>query len=104
MLNATSSLASRGFVPPEMLAANTPKTPTQDETREVFDQFVGETFYGQMLASMRKTQGKPAYFHGGRAEEVMQGQMDQLMTQHLSEATAGSFSGPMFDLFALARK
>ena len=37
------------------------------ELRDVFDQFVGETFYRQMLASMRKTVGKSAYFDGGRA-------------------------------------
>ncbi|MBL8826643.1 MAG: rod-binding protein [Planctomycetaceae bacterium] len=104
MLSTTSSLSSRGFVPPNLLAANAPQTPTADATRETFDRFVGETFYGQMLASMRKTQEKPAYFHGGRAEEVFQGQMDQLITQELTAATPGSFSGNMFDLFALARK
>lgn len=99
-----SPLSSRGFVPPAMLQSAAPQVPQQDEAREVFDQFVGETFFGQMIASMRKTQGKPAYFHGGRAEEVFQGQLDQLMTEHLTEATAGSFSGPMYDLFALSRK
>ena len=34
---------------------------------KAFDSFVGETFYGQMLKSMRKTVGKAAYFDGGRA-------------------------------------
>src|SRR5690606_35299167 len=32
------------------------------EVREAFTQFVGETFYGHMLKSMRSTVGKPAYF------------------------------------------
>ena len=77
--------------------------PTADKGREVFDQFVGETFFGQMLASMRKSVGKPAYFHGGRAEEVFQGQLDQVLGEHLSKASEGSFSGPMYELFTLAR-
>jgi hypothetical protein len=50
---------------------------------------------------MRKTVRKPAYFHGGRAEEVFQGQLDQVLSEKLSEASAGSFSGPMYELFCL---
>lgn len=103
MISGVSTIASRGFLPPQLLAAQT-QAPRPDEAREVFDQFVGETFFGQMLSAMRKTQGKPAYFHGGRAEEVFQGQLDQVLGEHLSQATAGSFSGPMYDLFALSRK
>lgn len=74
------------------------------ELREAFDQFVGETFYGQLLASMRKTVNKPAYFHGGRAEEVFQGQMDQILAEKMSETSASDFTGPMFELFNLNRK
>ena len=73
------------------------------ELRTAFNSFVGETFFGQLLSTMRKTVGKPAYFHGGRAEEVFQGQLDQLLTQHMSEASAESFSEPMFELFNLDR-
>jgi hypothetical protein len=73
------------------------------ELRDAFDQFVGETFYGQMLHAMRQTVGKPAYFHGGRAEEVFQGQLDQMLAEQISKATSDSFTGPMFDLFNLPR-
>jgi len=72
--------------------------------RKAFDSFVGETFYGQMLSSMRKTVGKPAYFYGGRAEEVFRGQLDQEMATELTKASANTFSGPMFDLFMLNRQ
>jgi flagellar protein FlgJ len=72
--------------------------------REAFDSFVGETFYGQMLSSMRKTVGKSPYFHGGRAEEVFQGQLDQQMGQQMAKASASTFTGPMFELFNLNRK
>jgi flagellar protein FlgJ len=73
------------------------------ELREKFDTFVGETFFSQMLTSLRKTVDKPAYFHGGRAEEVFQGQFDQMLSQELTKASAGQFSGPMFELFMLGR-
>lgn len=71
--------------------------------REKFDTFVGEAFYGQMLSAMRSTVGKPAYMHGGRAEEIFQGQLDQMMSQEMTKASASSFTGPMFELFALSR-
>ena len=67
------------------------------DVRKHFTQFVGEAFYGQMLKSMRATIGKPAYFHGGRAEEVFQGQLDQQMAQHLTETSAEKFTEPLFE-------
>ena len=72
--------------------------------RKAFDQFVGETFYGQMLHAMRKSQGKPAYFNGGRAEEVFTQQLDQALTMKLSQTSAGKLSGPMYQLFTQSRK
>jgi len=84
------------FAPP-------PPRPVSPKLREAFDQFVGETFYGQMLSSMRKTLGKPAYFHGGRAEEIFQGQLDQVVAEQMAKANAQSLTGPMFELFSLQR-
>jgi Rod binding domain-containing protein len=72
--------------------------------REAFDSFVGETFYGQMLKEMRKSVGKAPYFNGGHAEEVFQGQLDQMLAKHMAKSNAHSFSGPMFELFSLNRK
>ncbi len=78
--------------------------PPGDELRAAFDDFVGQAFYGQLLAAMRKTVGKPAYFHGGRAEETFQQQLDQMLAEHVSDASADRFTGPMFELFTLARR
>jgi Rod binding domain-containing protein len=72
-------------------------------TREAFDSFVGETFYGQMLKSLRKLNDKPPYFHGGQAEEIFRTQLDQVLAEELTASTAHSFTGPMFDLFQLQR-
>jgi hypothetical protein len=74
------------------------------ELRAAFDSFVGQTFFGQLMQSMRKTVGKPAYFNGGRAEEIFQQQLDQELSKKISESSADKFSGPMFELFTLQRK
>lgn len=98
MINPTLPLPPQAAMP---MPAN-PKF-NSPELREAFNQFVGETFYGQMLSSMRKTLGKPAYFHGGRAEEVFQGQLDQMIGEQLAKANSEGFADPMFKLFSLQR-
>jgi Rod binding domain-containing protein len=106
-MNITASSAARTYAFNDTAAAgNALQSAEQNgsqELREKFDAFVGETFYTQMLSSLRKTVHKPAYFHGGRAEEVFQGQLDQMLSQELTKASAGQFSGPMFELFMLGR-
>jgi Rod binding domain-containing protein len=69
----------------------------RDELRHQFTQFVGETFFGHMIKAMRSTVGKPAYFHGGRGEEVFQSQLDQKLAERLTEISAAGFAGPMFE-------
>ncbi len=93
----------------EALAQNRPLAPSPEsraprsEVREAFHDFVGQTFFMQLLSEMRKTVDKPAYLHGGQAEEIFQAQMDQVLAERLSDASAETFSGPMFELFMLPR-
>ncbi len=89
---------------PQLPTSNV-KPPMKDDpkVREAFDNFVGQTFFGQMLASMRKTQSKDPYFNGGRGEQVFRGQLDQQLAENMAKADGKQFSGPMFDLFALQR-
>ena len=75
-----------------------------DELKEAFTDFVGQTLFGTMLASMRKTVGKPAYMHGGRTEEVFQKQLDQKLVEELTDSSASSIADPMFELFQLPRQ
>ena len=109
-INLLSSAADHGYTVPAQPKAPS-RTPSTDgraaenpTLRKTFDQFVGETFYGQMLQSMRKSQTKPAYFNGGRAEEVFTQQLDQALTKKLAETSASKLSGPMFALFTQQRK
>ncbi len=73
------------------------------ELREAFDDFVGQTLFGSMLAEMRKGLDGPAYMGGGRTEEVFQGQLDQLLVERMADASAKTISGPMYDLFMMGR-
>jgi hypothetical protein len=72
--------------------------------REAFGDFVGQTLFGSMLATMRESVGKAAYFDGGRAEEIFQQQLDQKLVEEISNASSKSFVDPMFDLFQLQRR
>jgi len=75
----------------------------KSEFAEVFGSFVGQTLFGQMLKAMRKTVGEPAYFHGGRGEEIFREQLDQVLAEKMSDACSDKFSQPMFELFNLKR-
>eukprot|EP00913_Durusdinium_trenchii_P013352 g12533.t1 len=70
------------------------------ELRDAFQKFVAGTFYKQMMKSMRKMHDKPAYFHGGQAEEMFQSQMDQYVTEDLAAKHGAALSEPLFDVFA----
>jgi peptidoglycan hydrolase FlgJ len=74
-----------------------------DATRDAFRDFVGQTLFGQMMQSMRSSVGKPAYFHGGRGEEVFQQQLDSVLVEKISDASASTVADPMYELFRLQR-
>ena len=95
--NASSGVAK------SRLDAKAADTKKDTELRTAFDKFVGEVFFGQMMESMRKTVGKPAYMHGGRGEEAFQKQLDQVLSEEMTKASASKFSEPMFELFTLNR-
>jgi len=108
-MNVTAVGRSRGFpaaLPAAQSAAmpSSSASPEERRLRETFDSVIGQTLFGQMLRSMRKTLRKPAYFHGGRAEEVFQQQLDQVLAEKISEASAPRFTEPMYELFTLSRK
>jgi hypothetical protein len=80
------------------------KPPEPSDTQKAFTEFVGQTLFGSMLASMRKSVGKPAYMHGGRTEEVFQKQMDQRIVEDLTKASADTIADPMYELFNMQRR
>ena len=72
------------------------RTSNAAEVREAFTDFVGQTFFTQLIKAMRSTQQKPAYFDGGRAEEAFQAQLDQTLAEKMTETTADQIAEPMF--------
>jgi hypothetical protein len=93
----TIALKGHGVTEPSRGASLLQGRGNHEELRETFTEFVGQAFYGQMFKAMRSTVGKPAYFNGGRAEEVFQGQLDQTMAEQLTKTTASKFAEPMFE-------
>jgi hypothetical protein len=83
--------------------ATTSTPESTDELKTAFHDFVGQTFFGEMIKAYRSSQQPSKYFHGGRAEEIFQGQFDQVLTEKLSEASASKIAEPMYDLFMLKR-
>jgi Rod binding domain-containing protein len=61
-----------------------------------FTQFVGQTFFGQMIKSMRTTVGHAAYFNGGQGEKIFQSQLDQTFAEQMTKASADRFAEPLF--------
>lgn len=100
-LGTTSPIAFNGAATKTEALSQANPAKDNPELKKAFTDFVGQTFYGQMLKSLRSTVDKPAYFHGGRGEEMFQEQLDQVLSEKLAETTAENFSGPMFDLFCL---
>lgn len=86
------------------ISSTTAPTANDLKTREAFDSSIGEMFFTQLLGAMRKTQGKPAYFHGGQAEEMFRGQLDQTMAQQMTKTHAREFTDALYERFALDRR
>ena len=80
------------------------QTEEDKKLRDVLHQVVGQTLFGQMLKAMRSTQEKNPYFDGGRAEEIFQSQLDQVLVEHMTQATSRNLSEPMYKLMKAGAK
>lgn len=88
---------------PQADSSNTSSPAAQDDLKDAFHDFVGQTFFGEMIKAFRTTQQPSKYFHGGRAEEIFQGQFDQVLSETLSDSSAEQIANPMYELFMLKR-
>jgi Rod binding domain-containing protein len=82
----------------EQPQTESPAEAKDKQFRELLHQFIGQTLFGQMLKSMRATQEKNPYFHGGNAEEIYQSMLDMELTDQMTKATAKTLSEPMYKL------
>lgn len=59
-----------------------------DRLRETTGQIVGSLFYGTLLKSMRDSELKGEYGHGGRGEEVFSAQLHGVFAERLGAASS----------------
>ncbi|MBI1315168.1 hypothetical protein GC176_28085 [bacterium] len=67
-----------------------------EDIKRLYQQSIGGTFFRQMMKALRSSTGKAAYFNGGQAEKIFQGQLDELMVEKLSDVSGGTFSDQLF--------
>lgn len=101
---STSQAGSTASLLTEMHGQGAAKTKTppkgQLAVREKFQDFVGGTFYKEMLKSLRAGQRPSKYLNGGQAEKIFQSHMDQQIAEDLAHQYAGHLAGPLFDSYA----
>jgi len=88
----------------EQTALQAQKSEGENEFRETFDKFVGQTLFGSLLKELRKSEQGAAYLNGGQAEKVFKGQLDQVLVERMSDASANTLTGPMYDLMMANRR
>jgi Rod binding domain-containing protein len=69
------------------------------DVKSTFQDFVAGTFYKQMLSSLHKMHGKPAYLYGGQAEKIFQGQLDQQVAEDLAHSHGSQLSDSLYQAF-----
>jgi Rod binding domain-containing protein len=73
---------------------------SQDQ-RGAFQSAVAGLLFGQMIKSLRSGVGKPAYLHGGQAEDLFQAQMDQVVAEQLARHHGGPFVDELYRRFLI---
>ena len=64
--------------------------------RETAAQVVGSVFYGTLLRTMRESDLKGPYGHGGRGEDVFAAQLDGILAERMGAATQGGLSEVLY--------
>lgn len=92
-MTPVASLSAVTPSPRVALGTPSPAAAEPSEMREAFQQAVGGLFFGQLIKALRSGVGKPAYLHGGQAEDLFQAQMDQ----HFAESLSKSHGAPLVE-------
>lgn len=100
---AVSALPISGLAASNLAASNIGEASANDPLRQAFQDFVGQTFFAELIKSYRSTQKQSAYFNGGQAEKIFQGQLDQVFSEQMSKRSADRIADPMFERFMARR-
>ncbi len=64
--------------------------------KEATGQVVGSVFFGTLLKSMRDSELKGQYGHGGRGEEVFAAQLHGMWAERMGEASKGGLTDLLY--------
>jgi Rod binding domain-containing protein len=98
----TSQLRSQNSVDAASSAASRLSGHSHDSKGDVksnFQDFAAGTFYKEMLKSLRKMHGKPAYLDGGQAQKIFEGQLDQQVAEDLAHSHGRQFADGLYQAF-----
>lgn len=70
--------------------------PRNKELDEVTRMLVGSVFYGTLLKTMRASEMKGKYGHGGRGEEVFGAQLDAMLAERAGKGTRGGLAEALY--------
>lgn len=70
--------------------------PRNKELDEVTRTLVGSVFYGTLLKTMRESEMKGKYGHGGRGEEVFGAQLDAMLAERAGKSTRGGLAAALY--------
>ncbi len=76
----------------------------RDVLRERVGEFVGNVFYGTLMKQMQSSKLKGKYFHGGRGEEVFQGQLNMELARRMGQAVGDPIAEKMYASFVRNEK
>lgn len=91
-----TDIPSLSAITPAVQRGNGPIT-----QKQAFQEAVGGLFYAQMIKALRQGVGKPAYIHGGQAEEMFQEQMDQQVASNFARTHSAGFVEELYQRFLI---
>jgi len=68
-----------------------------DRLREVTGQVVGSVFFGTLLKTMRESELKGAYGHGGRGEEIFSAQLHGILAERMGATMRTGLGSAVYD-------
>jgi peptidoglycan hydrolase FlgJ len=102
--SAISSLSSAHLPSAAVANAGSQSVSEKAAAEQKFNEVLGEVMFGTMLKTVRQAKHKPAYFYGGRTEEVFGQQLDQLLAEKISKTSAGRLGNSLGSLDQLSRR
>ena len=68
--------------------------------RDAVGEVVGSVFYGTLLKTMRNSELKGPFGHGGQGEEIFAARLHAIMAADMGKAAGGSLTDALFDRLA----